>query len=300
MIVLPATSTGLLCPLSIGKLLVLSRFLIFTNCYRGEPGDGKWTVVVKDTKVNEFSGSFTDWRMILWGEAIDGKSQKLYPLPTDHDDDDHDDMDDDDEEDAISAIVGTTSVEVHPSTELPQQPTDHPDRPVNLKHTTTTTTTTGATASATATGSSTTKPTAASDTTPTATSTFLLPSIFPTFGVSPRTQIWIYGAIGAIIIFCAALGAFFCFWRRRSNSSRADYEFEMIEDQDNSGATVPLSGGAPRHKRRGGELYDAFRGESDEEAFSDVGDEGEYKDEPERNRSGGSGNSTPPERPERR
>ena len=31
-----------------------------------------------------------------------------------------------------------------------------------------------------------------------------MPSIFPTFGVSKRTQIWIYGALTLIILFCAA------------------------------------------------------------------------------------------------
>ena len=267
--------------------------------FRGEPGDGKWTVVVKDTNINEHSGTFTDWRMTLWGESIDESIQKLYPLPKEDDDDDHDDEDDDDDDDdeenkTVSAIISTTSISVTSLTDLPTHPTDHPERPVNNKHKTTVTSSTVSPTSAT-----TTKPTAAaaSDTTPTATSTFLLPSIFPTFGVSPRTQIWIYGAIGAIIVFCAALGAFFCIWRRRSTPNRADYEFEMLDDQDNSGAGAPLSGGT-RHRRRAGELYDAFAGESDEEVFSE--DDGEYKDEPERSVISGSGGSTPPQLNEKR
>jgi len=51
----------------------------------------------------------------------------------------------------------------------------------------------------------------------------------------------------------------------------------MIDDHD-GGAGAPLSGGQGRKKRRGGELYDAFAGESDEEIFSE-GEEAEYKDE---------------------
>ena len=31
---------------------------------------GKWTVIVKDTVVNEFSGEFTDWRLTLWGPVL--------------------------------------------------------------------------------------------------------------------------------------------------------------------------------------------------------------------------------------
>ncbi len=65
--------------------------------------------------------------------------------------------------------------------------------------------------------------------------------------------------------------------KRIRNSVRDDYEFEMLEEQDggagiNGGATGKMG------KRRAGELYDAFAGESDEdmEMFSD-GEE--YRDE---------------------
>lgn len=56
-----------------------------------------------------------------------------------------------------------------------------------------------------------------------------------------------------------------------------DYEFEMIDDHD-AAAGQPLSGAKTRKKRRGGELYDAFAGESDEEIFSE-GEDAEYRDE---------------------
>ena len=65
--------------------------------------------------------------------------------------------------------------------------------------------------------------------------------------------------------------------------SRDAYEFEVLdgeEDRDDAGL---LSGAAGRKKRtkRGGELYDAFAGESDEDLLSDDedGDEGPYRDQ---------------------
>jgi len=47
-------------------------------------------VVLKDTEVNEHNGTFIDWHLKLWGEAIDGSEQALLPMPDEHDDDNHD------------------------------------------------------------------------------------------------------------------------------------------------------------------------------------------------------------------
>ncbi|SMQ51273.1 unnamed protein product [Zymoseptoria tritici ST99CH_1A5] len=229
----------------------------------GESGIGKWTVIVKDTNVNEHNGSFIDWKLRLWGESIDGEKQGLLPMPTEHDDDDHD------LQPPQQAPALTTSVAVPTETGAPPgNPTDHIDRPTKPK------------------------PTASpSPTTPAAvpSSTFFLPHIFPTFGVSPRTQIWMYGAVTMIIIFLAALGGWFYYMRRKRRwmNSRDDYGFEMVDREDEDDEQAPLASGGARKKgkRRAGELYDAFaEGSSDEsepeeaEMF-ELGSDGESEDD---------------------
>lgn len=220
---------------------------------------------MKDTEVNEFQGMFIDWRLNLWGEALDGTSQPLHPMPDEHDDDHS-------VEDSVVATVSIDRPET--KTQQPEKPTDHIDRPVNAKPS-------GNDAVPTETQSG--KPTATSDptATPSPSSDSVLPSFFPTFGASRRTQIWIYASLSLIIVFCLALGIYFQIQRRRRirTNPHDDYEFEIIdEDEDTEG----LINGATR-KRRGGELYNAFAAESDEELLSgdDVDGDEPYRDRPE-------------------
>ncbi|KAK5153530.1 hypothetical protein LTR04_006205 [Oleoguttula sp. CCFEE 6159] len=254
----------------------------------GEDGLGSWTVIVKDTNFNGHNGTFVDWRLRLWGECIDPKIQGLSPLPNDTDDDDHD---------VTSAVVSTTSVSVtRPTGDVPGDPTDHISRPVNQKPTSTassTTTTSSSSSSSssppTATPSATTTSTPPPTTTapsdaettipPSSEKSHFLPSIFPTFGVSARTQIWIYGAASLILIFAISLSiyAFLARRKRRQLNPRDDYEFEMLGDDDldgegGGGGDAGRAGGGAggmRAKRRAGELYDAFAEGSDDEVFSD-------------------------------
>ena len=253
-----------------------------TNCSRGEPGIGNWTVIVKDTNKNEFNGTFIDWRLKLWGLSIDASKQKLLPMPTDHDDDDHD---------AVTAIVGTTTITPIPSPTLASTtPTDHISRPVNEKPTSPVAPlTTDLSNTLSAPSASTTAGTSPASTISTATASpsavpesneSFLPHYFPTFGVSKRTQIWIYGAFSLIVLFCIGLGiTFWVLRRRRARTNRSEYEFDVLNGDDTDGARGALTG-SRRNKRtrRAGELYDAFAGESDEEIFSDAGEGGEYKD----------------------
>ncbi|KAI7591948.1 hypothetical protein KC343_g18035, partial [Hortaea werneckii] len=203
----------------------------------GENPVGKWTVVVKDALVNEHKGSFTDWRLRLWGESIDGDNQDLLPMPTEHDDDDHD-------QDIHYPGATTTSVAMHNQTGAPPgNPSDHPNRPVNSKVKTSST----ATATPTQTilppvedekpaSSSSPSPSPSASPSPTSspTSEHLLPHIFPTFGVTKTTQAWIYGSLSLILIFLVAFGAWWYRQRRKRHwMTRDDYSFEMVgHDED--------------------------------------------------------------------
>ena len=238
----------------------------------GERGTGDWKIVVKDLVNNEHTGEFIDWRLNIFGECIDPSKQELLPLPNEEDDDDHDRED---------AAASTHPIEVPPATgALPEHPTDHPERPTvpRPSDTEAVPTSTAAFEKPIPTG------TPASDedekveepeATPTKDADKFLPGPFPTFGVSKRTQAWIYGALGLIIIFCISIVTYL--WmakRKRARNSRDNYEFQSLDDDDFDDGTGARGGRGG--KRRARELYDAFAGESDEDLFSD---EGEYRDD---------------------
>jgi kexin len=87
-----------------------------------------------------------------------------------------------------------------------------------------------------------------------------------------------------ILVFIAGLCAYlFIARRKRIKDSRDAYEFEVLdgdEDRDDAGLLGgAAAGGRKKRAKRGGELYDAFAGESDEDLLSDEeGDEGPYRD----------------------
>ncbi|KAF2969015.1 hypothetical protein GQX73_g4545 [Xylaria multiplex] len=217
----------------------------------GESGVGTWTIVIRDTQVNDQKGTFIDWHLKLWGESIDASKATLLPMPTDEDDTDHDVTT------TATPTAITTSLSPHPdatntavTTSLPD---DHPERPVKPSKTNS-----DSGPSATSTQSATTETTSSS----------WLPSFLPTFGVSSRTQAWIYGALGLIVTFCIGLGVWLWLVRRKRlrNNPRDSYEFEPLNVDESAG----LGGGHEKGtKRRGGELYDAFAGGSDDEEFND-------------------------------
>jgi kexin len=233
----------------------------------GESGTGNWTVVVKDTKPGNLkTGVFTDWKLRLWGESIDASKAKPRPIPDEHDDDDHDKIDD---HPAHTTSVALPSGSAPTMTSLPD---DHPDRPVNQKPSQVSVADGGV------------QQTSSPSALPTAPAENFLPSPFPSFGVSKRTQIWIYGALSLIIVFIAGLCAYlFIARRKRMKDSRDAYEFEVLEgdeDRDDAGLLSGAAGGRKKRAKRGGELYDAFAGESDEDVLSDEeGDEGPYRDQ---------------------
>ncbi|KAI0855880.1 peptidase S8/S53 domain-containing protein [Xylaria cubensis] len=217
----------------------------------GESGVGKWTIVIRDTQVNDHKGTFVDWHLKLWGESIDASKAKLLPLPTEEDDADHDVTT------TATPTAITTSLPPPPdATAIPTSlPDDHPERPVKPSNTNS-----DSRPSATDTES------AAAETT---TESSWLPSFLPSFGVSSSTVAWIYGALGLIVAFCAGLGAWLWWVRRKRirNNPRDTYEFEPLNPDESAAG---LEGGREKGtKRRGGELYDAFAGGSDDEEFND-------------------------------
>jgi kexin len=249
---------------------------------RGESGIGKWTLVVKDTEVNDNNGTFIDWHLKLWGEAIDPKLTKPLPMPEESDDDNHNDII------ATTTISAThTSVAViSTDSSMAGNPTNHPDRPVNAKPTGTPEVSPVESSKPTGTPEEEVSP--AESSAPAATtspSSGWLPSSFPTFGLSPHTQIWVYGSVGLIVVFCCGLGVYFYMARRKRllNNPRDDYEFDVLQDEEAEGLTGNGDGKGRKSKRRAGELYDAFAAgsEDEEEEFSDAeeGVEKQYTDQ---------------------
>ncbi|KAA8575311.1 hypothetical protein EYC84_004486 [Monilinia fructicola] len=168
-----------------------------------------------------------------------------------------------------SAATSTPTNKPATPTELPSVPSDHPDRPTNSKPSGTEDQLTSPTS---------TTPAAAESTT----SSTWIPSFLPTFGVSSKTQIWIYGALGLIVAFCAGLGAYLYMARRKRlrNNPRDEWEFDLLEEDEAealAGSTeMAMKKGG---KRRAGELYDAFAAGSDDEEdeYRDGGNEREKK-----------------------
>ncbi|KAL2017400.1 hypothetical protein VTK56DRAFT_2243 [Thermocarpiscus australiensis] len=269
----------------------------------GESGVGTWTIIVRDTNVNQFDGTFIDWHLKLWGETRDASKAKVLPMPTEEDDNDH-------------ALIATTSLPASLTTvapgpagtdsEVPAKPTDHPDRPVKPKPKPTPSSSQDQAPAASSPSSSST----------TNTNSTWLPSFLPTFGVSAATQAWIYGSLVLIVLFCSGLAVYLWMARRRrlrNLNPRNDYEFELLDEEEGEGLAAggggeknaaagggggrrrDRGGGGGRRTTRGGELYDAFAGGSsddeddDDDDFADVVP-GQYRDH---SRSGSGSDGSP-------
>lgn len=198
-------------------------------------------------------------------------------MPTEEDDENHGQIS------TTTLSASTTTLPADPAATEPLIVTtasDHPDRPVNSKPTDTTTTSSSS-ASTTASPSSTPAPTDPDAPDPKNGASTWLPSFLPTFGVSASTQAWIYGALTLIVIFCSGLAGYFYMARRkrlRNGAARDDYEFELLDEEEaeglNSGEKKSAAGKKGGRRTRGGELYDAFAGGSeDDDDFED-----EYRD----------------------
>lgn len=242
----------------------------------GESGVGTWQIIAKDTVNNNYNGTFVDWHIKLWGESRDASKAKVLPMPTEEDDNDHANI-------ATTTLPATTmTVGPQPTDAKPDiATTDVPERPVKGKPTT-----------SPATGSEGQEQPETS-----APPSTWLPSFLPSFGVSHATQVWIYGSLVLILLFCSGLGVYLYMARckRLRNNPRNEYEFELLDEEEAEGlaggekGAVAGAGAGKKGRTRGGELYDAFAGGSDDE--DDFGDDelpaGGYRDQP-----SGSGTAT--------
>lgn len=233
----------------------------------GEKGVGNWTVIVRDSNVNDHTGKFVDWHLKLWGESIDADKATLLPMPTANDDIDHDKV----ETVTMPAITTSVPPQATPShTDTVSLPDDHIDRPTKPAGGATPSPTTSDPASTPADQ----KP---AESSPPASNWI---SWLPSFGASKTAQIWIYGAAGLIGAFGIGLGIFFYVARRRRlrNDSRESYEFELLDEEEGrdgsraagaGGVEKGLVSGKSGRRTRGGELYDAFADGSSEEDSDD-------------------------------
>lgn len=193
-------------------------------------------------------------------------------MPEETDDADHDVI-----LPTTSGAVATTSLPPKP-TSTPAElsvPSDHPNRPTKPAADPTSTE-----IDSTASGTNVAQEAPQSSESSAASAESSWVSWLPTFGASKKVQIWIYGAIGLIVAFCTGLGIWFWVARRRRlrNSPRDNYEFELVDEQETEGLAGGVektaAGGKKSRRTRGGELYDAFAGGSDDEDFDG------YKDRP--------------------
>lgn len=236
---------------------------VLTSC-RGEKGVGRWTIIVRDTIANEHQGTFTDWHLKLWGESIDADKATLLPMPKEDDDADHDKI--------VSTVTAPASTATVPPAPEKTHDDSAPDSSAHPPRPTKPTSQDNDKPSETEEDHEPTATETAAETSSTSSSWI---SWLPSFGASKTAQIWIYGAVALIVVFCVALGVYLFIMRRRRlrNDTRSNYEFEMLDEEEAEGLnsqaaekTGPGAGGAARGKRtRGGELYDAFAGGSDDE-----------------------------------
>lgn len=205
-----------------------------------------------------------DFHLKLWGESIDPAKAEMLPMPNEDDDDDHAKVTSSTTTmAAATTTVATQSAAEQSDTAPAAVPTDQPGRPQIKPTSSGMAAAAGSGVAATATGLAT--QTAES----TATDSNWI-SWLPSFGVSGKAQVWIYGALVLIVTFCVGLGIWLFMARRRKlrNSSRNDYEFELLEEdetQDLSAGEKGMGPGTKTRRTRGGELYDAFAGGSDDE-----------------------------------
>jgi len=221
---------------------------------------GDWTIKVSDQMSATHNGSFLGWNMVFWGSAIDPSKTTSFEVP-------QDDVDTvlpphetppPPPSPASSAATSTKQI-VKPTAHLPG---DHGEAA-------------GENTNATFPGQEDTtipSPSPAASSTPTADEGW-----FSDMSNLVKSQVWFFGAVGAVAIFGMAAG--FYFWRRRVLRLR---NYTTLPEGD----VLPMSGvrsGRLSGGARTKELYDAF-GEVSEDDDDDADEQTRlrsgYEDDP--------------------
>ncbi|TDL24998.1 hypothetical protein BD410DRAFT_766664 [Rickenella mellea] len=205
---------------------------------------GEWSIRVSDQSSEDHSGRFLGWSMTLWGSSIDAKQVKTFvlkdpdtpfPLPPP--------VPEQPDTGSAPPSASTTKSHSKPTAHLPGDHGDaegEADKPAFSG------------ASPPSSG-----PTATL--TPTADEGW-----FPSMANLVASQKWVFGAIGAVVIFGISAGIFF-YWRRRPGFLRKGKYTSLMTDDVAMGSIDQEQrsslGGGTRTK----ELYDAFGELSDDE-----------------------------------
>ncbi|KAJ7096467.1 peptidase S8/S53 domain-containing protein [Mycena crocata] len=238
----------------------------------GEDPVGDWTIKVSDQGSDKHNGSFLGWNMVFWGSAIDPSKAVAFEVPQDDADTvlpPHDTL----RPTPTASAATSTKQHAKPTAHLPG---DHGDAA-------------GENTNATFPGQDTvvTSPSPTASSTPTADEGW-----FSDMSNLVKSQLWFFGAVGAVAIFGIAAGVYF--WRRRVLRLRNYSTLPEGDELSMSGVRGGRASGGPRTK----ELYDAFGEVSDDDDDADeqtrlrsgyeddarAGSRGrptQYKDEPE-------------------
>ncbi|KAK9367381.1 peptidase S8/S53 domain-containing protein [Lipomyces kononenkoae] len=277
-------SVKLTSPLGVVSLLATTRtndnsnegfvnWTFMSVAHWGETGIGTWTLTVYDTEMPDLKGTFEDWSMRIWGEAIDPSRAKPFPMPN---------------ESPVTEPAEST-------------PTSMPATPPS---TTADSTTSDQLATSTAIS-------APSATTTTDEGGYEdddeendndrvshdspVFGWIPTFGMSTDKVIWIYGAALLIVGFVALLVIYLCIQRRKNAGYKRTagdgdgdgYEFQILRSRNDLETGRDGGNGAPRTgtRRKARDLYDAFENIDEDDAFavddllSDVDEDDRYDDD---------------------
>lgn len=220
---------------------------LMTVKHWGETGIGQWRIVVGDHDHLESAGLFKNWRMTLWGEAIDGTQAKPLSMPGESE------VEPGEQESDVSTIyqpveITTVTPATDPTSTATSEDTVVPIRPVLSKIRPIT----GETHPS--------KPTTLSQPLPEQQE---YPAV--KFAWFSKNSLWIYVAVPSILSFMSLIGIWIFIQKKRTRATlRDNYEFKEIRAQDRNSASER------GEQYSANDLYDAFRVSDDDSEIDDA------------------------------